>query len=117
MDISYDYLKKILEDFDGGAYSFQEHLKKPNPAFFEVLLNHYRLDPSETIFFDDREKNVVAAQNLGMKAAVFTDIDTITNALENWEILGFNRQNYRGRLRFLVCFLLQKLHKNSPLFL
>lgn len=83
MDISYDYLKKILQDFDGGAYSFQEHLKKPNPAFFEVLLNRYRLDPSETIFFDDREKNVVVAQNLGMKAAVFTGIDTITNALEN----------------------------------
>ena len=83
MDISYDYLKKILQDFDGGAYSFQEHLKKPNPAFFEVLLNRYHLDPSETIFFDDREKNVVVAQNLGMKAAVFTDVDTITNALEN----------------------------------
>ena len=83
MDISYDYLENILQDFDGGAYSFQEHLKKPNPVFFEVLLNRYHLDPSETIFFDDREKNVAVAQNLGMKAAVFTDIDTITNALEN----------------------------------
>ena len=83
MDISYDYLENILQDFDGGAYSFQEHLKKPNPVFFEVLLNRYHLDPTETIFFDDREKNVVAAQNLGMKAVVFTSIDDLTNALEN----------------------------------
>lgn len=83
MDISYDYLENILQDFDGGAYSFQEHLKKPNLAFFEVLLNRYHLDPTETIFFDDKEKNVVAAQNLGMKAVVFTSIDDLTNALEN----------------------------------
>ena len=83
MDISYDYLENILQDFDGGAYSFQEHLKKPNPVFFEVLLNRYHLAPTETIFFDDREKNVVAAQNLGMKAVVFTSIDDLTNALEN----------------------------------
>lgn len=83
MDISYDYLKKILQDFDGGAYSFQEHLKKPNPAFFEVLLNRYHLEPTETIFFDDKEKNVVAAQNLGMKAVVFTSIDDLINTLEN----------------------------------
>ena len=83
MDISYDYLENILQDFDGGAYSFQEHLKKPNPVFFEVLLNRYHLDPTETIFFDDKEKNVVTAQNLGMKAVVFTGIDDLTNTLEN----------------------------------
>lgn len=83
MDISYNYLENILQDFDGGAYSFQEHLKKPNPVFFEVLLNRYHLDPTETIFFDDREKNVVAAQNLGMKAVVFINIDSITDALNH----------------------------------
>lgn len=83
MDISYDYLKKILQDFDGGAYSFREHFKKPNPVFFEVLLNRYHIDPTETIFFDDREKNVVAAQNLGMKAVVFINIDSITDALSH----------------------------------
>ena len=82
IDISYDYLKNILQDFDGGAYSFKEHLKKPNPAFFEVLLNRYHLDPAETIFFDDREKNVIAAKNLGMKAIVFTNINTVINALK-----------------------------------
>ncbi|MBO7718319.1 HAD-IA family hydrolase [Candidatus Saccharibacteria bacterium] len=82
IDMSYDYLKGILQDFDGGAYSFQEHLKKPNPAFFETLLNRYHLDPTETIFFDDREKNVVAAQNLNMKAVIFTDVDSVLNALK-----------------------------------
>ena len=83
MDMSYDYLKNILQDFDGGAYSFQEHLKKPDPAFFEALLNRYRLNPTETIFFDDREKNVIAAQDLGMKAIVFTGKDVVMDALKS----------------------------------
>lgn len=82
IDMSYDYIKDILIDFDGGAYSFQEHIKKPNPEFFKILLNRYQLNPSETIFFDDKEKNVIAAQDLGMKAAVFTDIDSIVEALK-----------------------------------
>lgn len=82
IDMSYDYLKDILSDFDGGAYSFQEHIKKPNPEFFKILLNRYQLNPAETIFFDDKEKNVIAAQDLGMKAVVFTDIDSIVEALK-----------------------------------
>lgn len=82
MDMSYDYLKDILSDFNGGAYSFQEHIKKPNPEFFKILLNRYQLNPSETIFLDDKEKNVIAAQDLGIKAAVFTDIDSIVEALK-----------------------------------
>ena len=82
INMSYDYIKDILSDFDGGAYSFQEHIKKPNPEFFKILLNRYQLNPAETIFFDDKEKNVIAAQGLGMKAAVFTDIDSIIEALK-----------------------------------
>lgn len=82
IDMSYNYIKDILSDFDGGAYSFQEHIKKPNPEFFKILLNRYQLNPSETIFFDDKEKNVIAAQDLGMKAAVFADIDSIVEALK-----------------------------------
>lgn len=81
MDISYDYLKDILQDFDGGAYSFQEHIKKPNPDFFRLLLNRYHINPTKTIFFDDREKNVIAARELNLQAVVFSGIDCILSAL------------------------------------
>ena len=81
IDSSYDYLKDILQDFDGGVYSFQEHHKKPDPTFFKILLNRYNINPTETFFFDDKEKNIIAAQKLNMKAAVFINADTVRRAL------------------------------------
>ena len=80
-DTSYNYLKHILDDFDGGVYSFKEHLKKPNPEFFQILLNRYNLKPEETAFFDDKERNVIAAQNLGIKAELFTSPDSVKNVI------------------------------------
>jgi putative hydrolase of the HAD superfamily len=77
IEMSFGYLQEILEEFDGGVYSFQEHVKKPNLDFFRTLLNRYQLDPRESIFFDDSEENVIAARALGMQAAVFGDTQSV----------------------------------------
>lgn len=53
IDATYNYLRDILEDFDGGVFSYQEHVRKPNVKIFEILINRYNLDVAETIFFDD----------------------------------------------------------------
>ncbi len=81
IDATYTYMKSILEDFDGGAYSYQEHVRKPNLEFFQILINRYGLDVSETIFFDDKPCNVEAAKSLGIQAVVFTNINDVLNAL------------------------------------
>ena len=81
--ISYNYVKNTLDAFDGGAYSFQEHIKKPNLEFFKILLNRYSLDPAETFFFDDREKNVAAAKQLNIHSVIFVDVNSVTDALES----------------------------------
>ncbi len=90
-EASYNYLKHILDDFDGGVYSFKEHLKKPNPEFFRILLNRYNLKPEETAFFDDKERNVTAARNLGIKAELFTGPDSIKNIIEQTYQKGFDQ--------------------------
>jgi len=77
IEMTFGYLQDILEEFDGGTYSFQEHIKKPNPDFFRVLLDRYQIDPGESVFFDDKEENVIAARVLGMQAAVFRDAQTV----------------------------------------
>ena len=79
IDITYDYLKDILEDFDGGAYSYQEHIKKPDEKFFKILISRYNLDVKETIYFDDRMKNIEAANKIGIKAIKFETIDDVIN--------------------------------------
>lgn len=79
---SYEYLKPILDEFDGGAYSCLEHLKKPDPRFYQRLFDKYSLKPEECIFFDDNEKNVEAGNNLGMESHVFTGIDGMKEVLK-----------------------------------
>lgn len=81
IDATYNYLRDILEDFDGGVFSYQEHVRKPNVKIFEILINRYNLDVAETIFFDDKPSNVDAAKSLGMQAVVFTNINDVLNAL------------------------------------
>ena len=42
-----------------------------------LLINKFNLNKEETIFFDDKEKNVVMANEVGIKAFVFNSIDSI----------------------------------------
>lgn len=87
IDITFEYLKDFLSDFDGGAYSYQEHTKKPFKDFYEILLERYNLNPKECIFFDDKIHNITTAKELGINGAVFTDIDTVKVCLQNTPVL------------------------------
>lgn len=81
---SYNYLKKIMnvdEIFKGGIYSYQEHLIKPDEKIYEILVNKYNLNKKETLFFDDKEKNVNSAIKCGIKSFIFKTIDDIKNNL------------------------------------
>ena len=63
-----EYLRKlpVFEYFDYEAVSCEVHLGKPNPKFYQYLLEHCGLNPSETIFIDDRHDNVEVAAELGI---------------------------------------------------
>jgi len=72
--VGFEYVSRTIEIekyFSGGVYSYQEHVKKPDPKIYEIILEKYDLDRAETIFFDDREKNVVAANGVGISSYVF----------------------------------------------
>lgn len=56
----------FLNHIQGGIYSYQEHVSKPERKIYEILIKKYQLTPSETIFIDDKEKNVEVANNMGM---------------------------------------------------
>lgn len=81
---SYYYINSIInidDIFDGGIYSYQENLIKPYPAIYTLLIDKFKLKKDETIFFDDKEKNVIAANNIGIKSIVFNSIEDIKNNL------------------------------------
>lgn len=82
---SYNYINELInidEKFDGGIYSYQEHLIKPDYDIYNLLINRFNLNKDETIFFDDKVKNVKAANEVGIKSYVFTSINDIESNLE-----------------------------------
>jgi 2-haloacid dehalogenase len=54
--------------FDGHVISGVEHLAKPGPEIFRLLLDRYELEPGRTAFVDDSPANVEAARALGIHA-------------------------------------------------
>ena len=78
---SYNFIKHALDEFDGGVYSYQEHVKKPSKEIFERIIDKYNLNIDECVFFDDSIKNVDAANEFGLKSYLFTCVDDIESNL------------------------------------
>lgn len=81
---TFKYVSSVIDIngiFNGGIFSYQEHLVKPDPKIFELIVNRYSLNKDETIFFDDRKKNVLAASECGIKSYVFNSVDDVENVL------------------------------------
>ncbi|MDE6046168.1 MAG: HAD family phosphatase, partial [Alistipes sp.] len=57
--------------FDGEVVSCEEGSVKPERRIYEILLERYGLDPSETLFIDDRPANIAAAAQLGIRGKLF----------------------------------------------
>jgi len=63
-----------LPHFDVLVWSYQLHMAKPDPAIYRYTLRELGTQPEETLFIDDRAVNVEAANAMGMKAMVFTNV-------------------------------------------
>lgn len=53
--------------FERNHYSHEMGLRKPDPEIFKVVLNENNLISSETLFIDDIQENVQAAESVGMR--------------------------------------------------
>ena len=59
--------------FDGIVVSGVEKCKKPDRKIYDIILDRYNLNPAESVFIDDNVENIIAAQDLGIKAVHFKD--------------------------------------------
>jgi epoxide hydrolase-like predicted phosphatase len=64
---------KIIDAFDVLVISSEVKLLKPDPRIYQLTLKRLHLEPQETIFIDDTEKNVLGAQALGIHGILFKD--------------------------------------------
>ena len=70
------------EDADGKVVSYQVHMAKPDERIYRHLLRTYGLDPSECIFYDDRQENTEAARKCGIEAVTITSEAHILEELQ-----------------------------------
>ncbi|ELR21042.1 HAD hydrolase, family IA, variant 3 subfamily protein [Acanthamoeba castellanii str. Neff] len=59
--------------FDGMTISSHVHCIKPQPEIYQHLLQDHQLLAEETLFIDDSEENVAAAQAMGIDALLCKD--------------------------------------------
>lgn len=82
--------KDVYSNFDGEVVSCIEHVVKPDTEIYERIEERYDLDPTETIFIDDRNKNVEMARSRG------------------WHGFDFNHRNPEGSCDALREMLLRE---------
>ena len=58
--------KQFDDLFDKSYFSFDVHLLKPDPLFFEYILEQQGLKPEETLFIDDSPANIEVARKMGL---------------------------------------------------
>ncbi len=58
-----DFPALFIKDY----YSHKIHDRKPNLSSFEKVIGLSGVNPEETLFVDDLEKNIIAAQQAGLK--------------------------------------------------
>lgn len=71
----------FLDETDGGILSYREHVVKPDPAIYNLLVSRYNLTPSKTVFIDDTQVNIEAARNLGWKGIIYRDYNQVVDEL------------------------------------
>ncbi len=73
----------FLPETDGGILSFRDHVVKPMPEIYDLLLKRYSLNPEECVFLDDLPRNIEGARKFGIQTILFTDYNTARRELES----------------------------------
>lgn len=82
-ELHFEYVRSkfpfIDECFDESNVflSYKLGSKKPEPEIYQMVIKEIGLDPSELIFIDDREDNVMAARQQGIRSTLFTSSEAL----------------------------------------
>jgi HAD superfamily hydrolase (TIGR01509 family) len=80
-----DYLSRkhpnTMSIFDRIYASGKAGLRKPDLAFYSMVLSDCRLAPERAIFVDDKMQNVQAARDLGMRGLQFESTKALCDSL------------------------------------
>lgn len=78
-------LKKLFSD--GAFFSFEMKVMKPERKAFIEVLKAMRAHPKKTLFIDDSEVNIRAAQGLGMQTIQFESANQLNKELRRLKLI------------------------------
>ena len=65
---------KFISLVDGGIISYQIKKIKPEPEIYQALIDKYNINPEESVFLDDLEKNIEGAKAFGFQTILFQNL-------------------------------------------
>ncbi|WP_199502036.1 HAD family hydrolase [Mucilaginibacter conchicola] len=77
---------EFLRWFDGIVVSGTEKMRKPAPEFYHLLLTRYHVKADEALFIDDNLRNVLAAEQVGIKSIHYQSAEQLAQELSSLNI-------------------------------
>lgn len=77
----------FLHWFHGRLVSGEEKTRKPFPEFYQKLLDKFSVHPSQAVFIDDNLRNIIAAQEMGIKGIHFKNAAELQKSLQGLGII------------------------------
>ena len=74
----------FFNHFDGLIISYREKTVKPEKEIYEKLITRFNLKPETTLFIDDSQRNIEAAQKMGFKTIYFNDNIKLSNSITDY---------------------------------
>jgi putative hydrolase of the HAD superfamily len=68
----YGHYPWMHEALEKAYFSWQTGFVKPDVEAWKLVLKDFDLKPEEVVYFDDQEKNLKAAESLGIRSFMFT---------------------------------------------
>ena len=78
----YNEERGLFRHFDQVYISHKIGVIKPDPRAFQFVIDDLHVLPSECLFIDDKEENIVAARTFGMQTYHFIDTKTFETFLQ-----------------------------------
>jgi 2-haloacid dehalogenase len=77
----------FLHWFHGRVVSGEEKTRKPFIEIYETLLSRYNINPREAVFVDDNVRNLIPAEELGIKTIHFSSPQSFRQELVSLGVL------------------------------
>jgi len=76
----------ILKNFKHVFLSYEEHVLKPDPQFYQIATSKMNMRPTDCLFIDDLLENIQSARNVGFHAIHFQNAQQLQQELADYQI-------------------------------